>query len=124
MRKLVLMSLIAFAAACSSSTGPGSTVISVRLLDDAGKSAGRNQIVVTQADGTKVTASTGTDGRANIKVASPGDYVISVIQRNGFVGSDALTRRVRIPANTTTVLEFTLYRGGTSTYDPPENGGW
>ena len=122
MRKLIAMSLITLAAACSSNTGPDGTVISVRLRDDSGAPAGRNQIVVTQSDGSKLTVSTGNDGKANIRLASPGDCVVSVIERNGFVASDALTRRVSVTANTTTTLEFTLYRKGTSTFDPPDPG--
>lgn len=123
MRKLIALGVIAFAAACSSSTGPDGTVISISLRDDSGASAGRNQIFVTQSDGTKVTAITGTNGKTSIKVAYPGDYVVSVIQRNAFVGSDALTRRVNVAGNTTTVLEFTLYRRGASTFDPPDTYG-
>ncbi len=122
MRKLIAMSLITLAAACSSNTGPDGPVISVRLRDDSGAPAGRNQIVVTQSDGSKLTVSTGNDGKANIRLASPGDCVVSVIERNGFVASDALTRRVSVTANTTTTLEFTLYRKGTSTFDPPDPG--
>jgi hypothetical protein len=123
MRKLIAISVLAIlAAACQSSTGPESTVISVLLRDDSGAPAGRNQIIVTQSDGTKLSATTGNSGKADIKVTQSGDYVVSVIQRSGFIGSDALTRRVSVAANTKTTLEFTLYRGGTSTYDPPTTG--
>ena len=124
MRKLIAISLLTFAAACSSSTAPESTVINILLKDDSGAPAGRNQIVVTQADGSKLTASTGSNGKTSIEVAQPGDYVVTVVQRSAFVGSDALTRRVSVAANTETTLEFTLYRGGTSTFDPPEYGGY
>lgn len=124
MRRLIAISLLALAAACTSSTGPESTVISVVLRDDSGASAGRNQLIVTQSDGTKIAASTGTNGKTSIKVTSPGDYTVSVIQRSAFVGSDALTRRVSVAANSTTVLEFTLYRGGASTFDPPDYSGF
>jgi hypothetical protein len=124
MRKLIAIFLVAFVAACGDSTSPPSTAISIVLRDDSGAPAGRNQIVVTQSDGTRITASTGTNGKANISVAEPGDYVVSVIQRNAFIGSDALTKHITVAANTTTVLEFTLYRGGTSTTDPPEYGNY
>lgn len=124
MHKLIATGMLVIAAACSSSTGPESTVISVLLRDDSGAPAGRNKIVVTQSDGTKLTASTGTNGKASITVANPGDYVVSVVQRSAFVGSDALTKRVSVAANMTTTLEFTLYRNGTSTFDPPETSGY
>jgi hypothetical protein len=120
MRKLIAICLITAAAACSNSTAPGSTVISIKLLDDGGASAGRNQIVITQTDGSKVTARTGNDGKANVNVEQAGDYVVSVIQRSSFVGSDALTRSVSVTANTRTEMEFILYRRGASTFDPPD----
>jgi hypothetical protein len=126
MRKLGLMMLLIAASACSASnsTAP-STVISIKLLDDAGAPAGRNRVAVTLADGTLEFASTGNHGTVDIPVPSAGSYVVSVIARTGFVGDNPnLTRSVTVAENARTEVEFVLYRGGVSSAEPfPEPPG-
>jgi len=46
MRLRLLAPMLLFAAACGAPTGPDAARISVRLLNDAGQSAGRNQVIV------------------------------------------------------------------------------
>lgn len=119
MRRLLLLTLTAGLVACGSSTGPDGSVLSVRLRDDSGAPAGRNQVIVTLESDARLNASTGRDGVAEIAVGDAGAYRVTVIPRAGFVGSTALTRTVTVSENTRLVVEFTLHREGISSFPPP-----
>jgi hypothetical protein len=122
-RHLVAAFLLAGALACDhgGSTGPGSTMISVRARDDVGHSAGRNPILVVRSEATPVTSQTGADGTVDIEVAGAGTYRVTIIPRDGYFGGlDSLSKSVTVLAHARTTVEFTLYRAGSV---PPEGGG-
>ena len=115
MRNLLSVVLVSLLAACDPGgrLGPDATLISVRVRDDAGAAAGRNEVVITRPDAARVDARTGGDGNADIELAGPGTYVVRVIPRAGYVaGTDPLTKTVTVDARTRTELRFTLYRTG------------
>lgn len=118
MRRFVLIPLVLGATACTwfGSTGPDGTVIGVRLLDDRGASAGRNQVVVQLPERRSVNAITGRDGTVDIGVAGAGTYDVRVIPRDGFIATEFLSKRVTVTARGKTVVEFILMRGAI----PPE----
>lgn len=123
MRNLIPAVLLTLLAACDpgGGTGPNSTLISVRVRDDRGATAGRNEVVVTLPDATHVDARTGADGNADIRMVEPGTYVVTVVPRDGFVaGTDGLTKSVTVDARTRTEVRFTLYRTGWA--PNPQNG--
>lgn len=125
MRKLYLMFLVVGVAGCDSSRGtsPESTVINVRLRDDLGAPAGRNQVVVTQSETNRVNARTRDDGMADIHVLEAGVYSVRVVPRDGYVGTmESLSKSVSVAANEKVVVEFTLYRAARSEPNPPPPG--
>jgi hypothetical protein len=123
MRRLVLASLLVGAVACDSGRGlaPDASVISVRIRDDTGAPAGRNQVLLTMS-AVSLNASTKGDGTADVTVESAGTYRVTVVPRAGFVGGQAgLTKVVTVVPGSQTVVEFTVNRVGTGPGDvPPE----
>jgi len=105
--------LLACLASCDigGATGPDATLISVRVRDDRGLSAGRNEVVVVQPSALRLDARTGADGNADIALDAPGTYRVTVIPRDGYVaGSDPLTKTVTVDEHTRTQVRFTLFR--------------
>jgi hypothetical protein len=86
-RCLIVSSLLICAAACDPgrATRSESTVIRVRLRDDAGAPAGVNQVIVTPSAGARVDARTLGDGTADIRVAGAGSFQVQVIPRAGYL---------------------------------------
>jgi len=119
-RRLIVAALLSWMTACDSgrATRPDSTVITVRLRDDAGAPAGRNQVIVTSSDGARVSAQTLGDGTADIRVTGAGTFQVHVIPRTGYLPSDALSKNVTLTENEVAVVNFTLFRAGLSTDDP------
>lgn len=120
MRPLVLASLLVGLAACDAGrgTGPESSVITVRVRDANGVSAGPNQVLVTLATGT-LSARTDRDGTAAIAVAGAGTYRVTIVPRDGFVGGTAgLSRTVAVGPGAPAVVEFTVYRAGAGPEEP------
>ncbi|MEO5588620.1 MAG: hypothetical protein ABIS03_03450 [Gemmatimonadaceae bacterium] len=111
MRQFVVIGVLACVAACSGgSTAPGSS-INIRLLDDSGQPAGRNQVLVVPSTGAKFTAHTGHDGMTNVPITAGGTYKITVIPRDGFVGgNDPLTKSVMADIASNSAVQFILYR--------------
>lgn len=113
MRRLSFVVLIAASTACGAgrATAPDTAILDVRLRDDAGKSAGRNRVVVALASGTQIDASTDADGNVAIAVPEAGTYDVRVIPREGYAVSSRVVKRVTVAERGTVVVDFTLYRG-------------
>jgi hypothetical protein len=113
MRLRLLAPMLLLAAACGAPTGPDAARISVRLLNEAGQSAGRNQVIVRPiaADAAR-RVDTGTDqaGRVEVRLDAPGTYEVWVVPRQDFVGAASLIRAVTVGPNERVVVEFTLRR--------------
>ncbi len=120
MRAFVTGFLLAAAVACDIGQGtrPDATVISIRLRDDRGAPAGRNQVIVTLPASTRVNAQTRTDGTVDIGVVDPGVYRVWVIPRDGYISTDSLTKLVTVTSNGKVVVNFTLHRAGTNSDGP------
>ena len=78
--------------------------------------------MITLPTGERVEGHTDTDGTADIRVVGAGVYVVRVIPRGNFISTDALTKSVAVNANATSVVDFVLYRGGTSEPTSPTIG--
>ncbi len=97
MRHIISCALLVVVAGCHSSTGPTQNVITVTVRDDGGAPVKRMPLRVTPAAGESRMVSTGADGTATIGVGAGGDYVVSVIPRDGYGGlSSSLSRAVRL----------------------------
>lgn len=107
------------ACATDRGTRPESTIINFRVRDDRGAPVDRTQVSVTLSATTHVYGRTRGDGSADIDVAGAGIYHVSVIPREGYLASDALSKRVTVAANANAAVDFTLYRAGTSNPNPP-----
>ncbi|MBL0171771.1 MAG: hypothetical protein IPP90_13810 [Gemmatimonadaceae bacterium] len=120
MRPLITVLLFVGLASCSSrgATAPDATVISIRLRDDRGAPAGRNQVIVTLPTATRLDTRTQGDGTVDIGVADAGVYLVRVIPREGYVSTTSLTKTVTVTSNGTVVVDFTLYRAGTDSNFP------
>jgi hypothetical protein len=113
LRLLIPALLLGSLAACGTggATGPDATLISVRVRDDRGLSAGRNEVVVLAPAAGSQDARTGADGNADIVLDAPGPYRVTVIPRDGYVaGSDPLTKTITVEAHTRIQVRFTLFR--------------
>jgi hypothetical protein len=120
MRQLIPVLLLAGLAACvpGDGTGPDTAVITVRLYDDRGANAGRNQVTVTGPSSMRLETRTQNDGIVHLRVTDPGVYRIQVTPRDGFAGSDELTRDVTVARLEHVVATFTLNRTGTTSVCP------
>lgn len=126
MRRLVLASLLVGVVACDSgrSLGPEASVIHVRIRDDRGVAAGRNQLLLT-APSVRLSASTDRDGTAEVTVESADTYRVTVVPRDGYVGGLAgLTQVVTVTPGSQVVLEFTVMRAASPTEPPGEFQPW
>lgn len=115
MRKLLLLPLLMGAAACDlgSSTEPQVAVINVRVVDDRGVPVNRAELSVQLSSASRVDAKTGSDGTANVGVATAGTYQVSVVPRAGFLsGTEGSSRTIVVAPNSRTTVEFKLYREG------------
>ena len=74
----------------------------------------RSQGQITHAYGR-----TRGDGSSDIDFAGAGIYYVSVTPREGYLSSDAQSKRVTVAANANAAVDLTLYRAGTSTPNPP-----
>lgn len=119
-RRLLLGATMLTAAACSTGgvTNPSGALISIDLRNDAGASAGRNQVLITRTVGNPDSRQASVNGSGNIAVAGAGTYLIRVIPRSGFVASDQLRRIVTVSDGGRIGVSFTLYRQGQSTEYP------
>ena len=117
MRRLSLLILFAGFAACTPVAGisPDAPAITVRLRNENGANAGRNQVIVTTPATTRVITGTQYDGTLHLPVKEPGVYRVKVIPRDGFLASDSLTRDVTVGNSGRVVVDFTLFRAGCST---------
>lgn len=126
MRLRLFAPTLLFAAACGAPTGLDAARISVRLLNDAGQSAGRNQVIVQPilADaGRRVDTGTNQAGRVEVRLEAPGTYEVWVVPSDGFVGTRSLVRAVTVGANERVVVEFTLQRDAVDELRRPESPG-
>jgi len=114
MRKLILAVALITGIACSqSSTGPSSTNIKVRVLDDRGDPVYRTQVTVKFDGREPVSVLTGRNGVATISVNETGEYVVRVVPRIGYDGSTGpITKSVTVSANETSTVDFTIFRSG------------
>ena len=120
MRQLLLLSLLVSAAACNvgKSTGP-STVINVRVMDEAGAPVARTPVRVMVSPTTRVDAATRGDGTVDIGVDA-GVYQVWVIPRDGYIsGPESLLKSVTVNASEKVVVDFTVHRAGGPTTDQP-----
>jgi hypothetical protein len=107
-----------FAAACvGEATAPGSSVITVRLRDDRGAAAARNPVIVALSPTSQFTGVTNSDGTVNLRIPNSGTYQVKVLPRSEYIWTAALVRNIDVAANSTVVVDFTLYRGNSPT-DP------
>ena len=122
MRQLTLLLVPVALAACAldEGTGPDTAAITVRLRDEQGSNAGRNQVHVTFPASTRITTRTGTDGTLRVHVQEPGVYQIWVVPRHGYLASETLTREVRVSDKEHVVVDFTLFRAA----NIPGNPNW
>ena len=128
MRRLLVLSVAAAMAACSSggSTGPAANVINVRVVDDAGIGVGRMPVTAVSSSGAEVRGVTHGDGTVKISVTESGVYQVSMIPREGYLRSlDPLTRTVSVDAAQAASIQFQVWRSGVSTGEnPPERLWW
>ena len=121
MRQLLLLSVLVSAAACNvgKSTGPASTVISVRVMDDVGAPVARTPVRVMVSATTRVDAATRGDGTVDIGVDA-GAYQVWVIPRDGYIsGAESLMKSVTLNASERAIVDFTVHRAGGPTTDQP-----
>jgi hypothetical protein len=98
---------------------PNSALISVSLRTDAGESAGRNQVLVTRADGSTGVIKTSANGTGEITLPGAGTYMLKVLPRSEFVYSDQLESTVTVDERERVTVRFTLYRlAGPISYTP------
>jgi hypothetical protein len=110
MRQLTLLLVGLTACVVGDGTAPDSAVITVRLRDEIGTNAGRNQVILTDPESTRVHTRTGIAGTVDVRVRGAGAYRIWVVPRVGYLASETLTREVRVAANEHVVVDFTLFR--------------
>ncbi len=126
MRRLVIAGLLATLAACKSetSTGPQATsVINVRVRDDSGAPVDRTQIILTMS-ATRLDSHTRKDGTADFNVGEAGVYMVRVVPRAGYLGeAQPIIKTVRVDANTTATVDFTLNRAGNALPNFPTPAG-
>ena len=113
LKRLIPVIALAFAACSSSSTAPASTSISVRVLDDRGDPVYRTVVMVTFDSQQPVSVLTKHDGTARVDVKDVGEYFVRVVPKSGYDGSTgAVIKRVTVTENTTTSVDFTIFRSG------------
>jgi hypothetical protein len=112
MRSRFALALLFAAAACNVAEpiAPGSSVITVRLRDDRGAAAARNPVIVSLSRTSQFTGVTNSDGTVNIRIPTSGTYQVKVLPRSEYIWTAALVRNIEVAANSTAVVDFTLYR--------------
>jgi hypothetical protein len=105
MRSRFALALLFAAAACNVAEpiAPGSSVITVRLRDDRG-------VIVSLSRTSQFTGVTNSDGTVNIRIPTSGTYQVKVLPRSEYIWTAALVRNIEVAANSTAVVDFTLYR--------------
>lgn len=124
-RQLFFIPALLAATACNAGTpvSPDSVRLNIRLRNDAGGTAGRNQVLVTRTDGASGSHQASIDGSGDITLTGPGTYLVRVIPRAGFVSTPQLRREVTVSTGERLTVSFTLYREGMPTdYWPPIEG--
>ena len=115
-RMFAMVAVLAGAVACGESTAPGAE-LRLTLLDDAGRSAGRHQVLITQPDGAVDTTGTGREGVLTFRVRTSGAHEIRVVPSTGFEGGlPGLRRAIVLDEAQPTQLRFTLQRAGAEPY--------
>jgi hypothetical protein len=128
MRKMLMLSVAALLAACSSSgtTDPAAKTIDVRVVDDVGAGVWRMPVTALTSDGLTVTGVTRRDGTVHLGVAGTGVYQVSVTPREGYLrGTDPLVRTVSVDPTASASIQFQVSRAGISQAEhPPEQLWW
>lgn len=127
MRRLLVFSVAAVLAACSSggTTGPDANVINVRVVDDIGTGVGRMPVTAIMSNGASVRGVTREDGTVKIGVADAGTYQVSVVPRDGYLrGVDPLVRTISVSASESASIQFLVSRAGISTAETPPQIAW
>jgi hypothetical protein len=110
MRPLLALSLVVLATACGRPAAPEGSVIHVRILDDASRSAGPQALFVTLPSGEQLRTRTGMDGTAHIRVSERGEYIVKVIPSAGYLVPSVQSKGVLVGELAAASVNFVLYR--------------
>ncbi len=121
-RATAAVAALLLAACADAPAAPDAELISVRLRNELGQSAGRNEVIIERGGSVSQVVrrdGTGAAGRTDVTLPGPGTYLVRVIPRDGYASSPTLQRVVTVEPAQRLVLEFTLYRTGMSELPPP-----
>ena len=110
MRSLLALSALLLAASCGKPAAPEGSIINVRILDDASRSAGPQALFVTLPSGERLQTRTGMDGTARIHVSEVGEYVVKVIPSAGFLVPQMQSQSVSVGELAAASVKFVLQR--------------
>ena len=122
MRTRLALALLVAAAGCGNINTIEGTVIEVRIVDEASRSAGPQALFVTLLSGEQLRTRTGMDGTVRIRVSEGGEYSVKVIPSAGYLVPQVQSKRVSVGYFETASVNFVLQRHIGEFPRPPEGG--